>query len=115
MSGKLAKVAAASATTLMLMAGTAAAGDYYGRGYGGGLFGGYGGGCNCGGARVRAVYGVQPVTYYETQQVYVPQVVTVPRTGYVATQSYVVDQGPTYDVPAVSYAAPSVSYPQGGD
>jgi hypothetical protein len=101
--------ATASAALLVLLAAPAAAGDYYG------YHGGYSAGRNCTHAhpRVRVIYGVAPVTYYETKQIYVRQTVTVPRHSFVPTQQYVVDQGPSFDVPAVTYSAPRVYYPSG--
>jgi hypothetical protein len=115
MSGKSLRIAFASMATLGLLAVPAAAGGYY-------HAGAYSAGCNCytPAPRMRVVYGAQPVTYYEARQVYVPQQVYVKRQAYVRTRMYVVDQGPSFYLPAVHHTRTRVymphkrPYPYGG-
>lgn len=117
MLGRPAKLVLASAASLLLATPAFAGGDYYGEDQGAAAP------CNCAPAQpqVRVIESVQPVTYYARQtvivpqQVYVRRQVLVPQRAYVRTQSYLVDQGPTYDVPPVRYRAATVSYPSGND
>lgn len=102
MFGMPVKMTVASAAVFVLLAAPAAAGGYYAKAR-------YAG-CNC----LRAapvVYGVAPVTYYVAQQAYVPSEVYVRQYAFVPVRSYIVDQGPSFDVPAVPYTAPTLYFP----
>lgn len=67
--------------------------------------------CNCVPYQhVQVMHAYQPVTYYVPQKVYVPMRVLVPKHARVSARFYLVDQGPSFDMPGLPYTRPTVLY-----